>query len=41
MVAVLRDFRRTQAHRPMKGIIFGVLIGALLWSALIALIIAV
>lgn len=41
MVAVLKDFRTTQVHRPMQGIIFGVLIGALLWSLLIAFIIVV
>ena len=39
MVASSKDFRTP--HRPMRGILYGVLLGALLWSALIGILMAV
>ena len=38
MVASLKDIRTE--HRPMQGVIFGTLIGALLWVALIVIVVA-
>ena len=39
MVASLND--RQLRRRPMEGIFYGVLLGALLWTALIALVLAI
>ena len=39
MVAALKD-RTAQAHRPIQGIIYGALISALLWLALIVIVVA-
>ncbi len=41
MVAALKDFRKAQDIRPIQGIIYGALISALLWLALIVIVVAV
>jgi hypothetical protein len=41
MVAALKDIHTGRAHRPIEGIILGALIGALLWLALIIVVVAV
>ena len=40
MVAVLKD-RTAQDLRPIQGAVFGALVGALLWLALIVIIVAI
>ena len=53
MVAALKDFHTAQVHRPIQedrtaqdlrpaqGAVFGALVGALLWLALIVIIVAI
>ncbi len=40
MVAVLKDFQESRAHRPMQGIVLGALMGVLLWTALLLIVVA-
>ncbi len=41
MVASLKEFREARDRHPIQGVSFGALIGALLWLALIVVVVAV
>jgi len=41
MINLLKDFRKARDLRPIQGVIFGALIGAPLWLALIVVVVAV
>ncbi len=41
MVAALKDFRKARDIRPIQGVVVGAFIGALLWLALIVIVVAV